>query len=257
MNHLGLFEGIGGFSLAARWAGWETVAWCEINPFCQKVLKYHFPRAQGFTDIKQTDFTQYANRIDVLTGGFPCQPFSLSGDLRGTEDNRYLWPEMLRCICEVRPTWVVAENVYGITTGKFNNVFEVVCSQMEAEGYSVLPVIIPASSVGAPHQRDRVWFIAHRNSEGLQVGVQTGVGSVHEQAKPFQGREFTRTFTKADWTEFPTQSPVFIRDDGLSSRLDGITLSKWREESIKSSGNAIVPQVFYQIAKAINECARQ
>lgn len=119
MRHIGLFEGIGGFSLAAKWMGWETVAWCEWSPFCQQVLKYHFPDAEGFGDITKTDFLKYANKIDILTGGFPCQPYSLAGKRKGTEDERHLWPEMLRAIREIQPKWVVGENVSGIINVPF------------------------------------------------------------------------------------------------------------------------------------------
>jgi DNA (cytosine-5)-methyltransferase 1 len=104
MNHIGLFEGIGGFSLAARWMGWETIAWCEWNEFGQKVLKHHFPKAQPHGDITKTDFTIYRGQCDVLTGGFPCQPYSLAGKRKGKEDDRHLWPEMLRAIREIQPT---------------------------------------------------------------------------------------------------------------------------------------------------------
>lgn len=116
MTHLGLFAGIGGFELAAKSMGWETKAWCEINPFCQKILRYHFPESEGFEDITKTDFTKYANTIDILTGGFPCQPFSVAGNRAGQEDNRYLWPQMLRAIRETKPRIIVAENVAGLFT---------------------------------------------------------------------------------------------------------------------------------------------
>jgi DNA (cytosine-5)-methyltransferase 1 len=163
MKHLGLFEGIGGFSLAAHWAGWETLAWCEWNEFGQKVLRHHFPEAEGFGDIKKTEFTKYANRIDVLTGGFPCQPFSLAGKRKGTEDERHLWPEMLRAIREIQPTWVVGENVFGIVNWDGGMVFNQVQSDLEAEGYEVQPYVLPACAVNAPHRRDRVWFVAYSN----------------------------------------------------------------------------------------------
>ena len=114
MNHLGLFEGIGGFSLAARWMGWETKAWCEINPFCQTILNYHFPEAEMLIDIKKETFKKYANKIDIITGGFPCQPYSQAGKRLGKEDERHLWPQMLRAIKEVQPRWVVGENVLGL-----------------------------------------------------------------------------------------------------------------------------------------------
>ena len=161
MNHLGLFEGIGGFSLAARWMGWKTLAWCEWNEFGQKVLRYHFPEAEGFGDITKTDFRKYANKIDILTGGFPCQPYSVAGKRKGTEDERHLWPEMLRAIREIKPTYVVGENVGGLVSWNGGLVFEQVQSDLEAEGYKVQPFILPACAKNAPHRRDRVWFIAY------------------------------------------------------------------------------------------------
>lgn len=114
MTHASLFSGIGGFDLAAEWAGWTNVFNCEIDPFCRKVLAYHFPNAFQYEDIKTTDFRPLRGCVDVLTGGFPCQPFSLAGKRKGTDDNRYLWPEMLRAIRELAPRWVVGENVFGI-----------------------------------------------------------------------------------------------------------------------------------------------
>ena len=114
MTHGSLFSGIGGFDLAAQWLGWENIFHCEINPFCQIVLKYHFPNSIQHHDITKTDFTIYRGRIDVLTGGFPCQPFSVAGKQLGTEDDRHLWPEMLRVIREVAPEWIVGENVRGL-----------------------------------------------------------------------------------------------------------------------------------------------
>ena len=115
MNHASLFSGIGGFDLAAREVGWNNVFQCEIDPFCQSVLKYYFPKTVLYEDIKRTDFTSWKGKIDVLTGGFPCQPFSVAGQRKGADDDRYLWPEMLRVIRETRPLWVIGENVAGIT----------------------------------------------------------------------------------------------------------------------------------------------
>lgn len=162
MTHASLFSGIGGFDLAAEWAGWTNVFNCEIDPFCRRVLAYHFPNAIQYEDIKTTDFRPLRGGVDVLTGGFPCQPFSLAGKRKGTDDNRYLWPEMLRAIRELAPRWVVGENVFGIVNWSDGLVFEQVCADLEAEGYEVQPFIIPACAVDAPHRRDRVWFVAHR-----------------------------------------------------------------------------------------------
>jgi DNA (cytosine-5)-methyltransferase 1 len=110
MNHASLFSGIGGFDLAAREVGWNNVFQCEIDPFCQSVLKYYFPKTVLYEDIKRTDSTSWKGKIDVLTGGFPCQPFSVAGQRKGADDDRYLWPEMLRVIRETRPLWVIGEN---------------------------------------------------------------------------------------------------------------------------------------------------
>lgn len=162
MTHASLFSGIGGFDLSAEWMGWNNVFNCEINPFCRKVLAYHFPNAKQYEDVKAVDFTIYRGHVDVLTGGFPCQPFSLAGKRRGTEDNRYLWGEMLRAIQQIAPRWVVGENVPGIVSWSDGMVFEQVQSDLEDAGYEVQPYIIPACAVDAPHRRDRVWFVAHR-----------------------------------------------------------------------------------------------
>lgn len=178
MTHASLFSGIGGFDLAAEWVGWNNVFNCEINPFCRKVLAYHFPNAKQYEDVKAVDFTIYRGHVDVLTGGFPCQPFSLAGKRRGTEDNRYLWGEMLRAIKEIEPRWVVGENVLGIVSWSDGMVFEQVQSDLEDAGYEVQPYIIPACAVDAPHRRERVWFVAHRRDagvEGLQRGRTIGV----------------------------------------------------------------------------------
>lgn len=186
--HGSLFSGFDAPSIAASWMGWKNAFHCEINPFCNEILKYWFPDSEHYEDITKTDFSQWKGRIDVLTGGFPCQPFSLAGQRKGADDNRYLWPHMLRAIREIRPAWVIGENVAGILTmvqpgketevgsqtslfGEDNRkrillrqeyVVETICKDLEREGYSVQPLLIPACAVGAPHRRDRVWVIAHR-----------------------------------------------------------------------------------------------
>jgi DNA (cytosine-5)-methyltransferase 1 len=283
-KHIGLFEGIGGFSLAARWAGWKTVAWCEWNDFGQRVLRYHFPEAEGFGDITKTDFTKYADKIDILTGGFPCQPYSLAGKRKGKEDERHLWPEMLRAIREIRPTYVVGENVFGLINWNGGLVFEEVQTDLEAEGYEVWAFVLPACAVNAPHRRDRVWFVAKNVTNPDSYGCirsyceyevnasQRGINALNDieqnvmytDSTSQQGKHICQTrerkFNGPDsgnginnFENFPTQSPICGRDDGLPSELDGITFPKWRNESIKAYGNAIVPQVAYEIFKAINQ----
>ena len=331
MNHIGLFEGIGGFSLAARWMGWETIAWCEWNEFGQKVLKHHFPKATGHGDITKTDFTIYRGQCDIVTGGFPCQPYSLAGKRKGKEDDRHLWPEMLRAIREIQPTWVVGENVFGLVNWDGGLVFNEVQADLEAEGYEVFPYVLPAVSVNAPHRRDRIFFVAYsvnyrhsakrkkesrpdslqgisgqtmdtrefngtsissattnsnsngqhgcnseyeiNTSEGGEYALgnieQMGSNDANSNNKRLERRTSKRIQTNEgagngiqngityrnskqnSWQNFPTQSPICSGDDGISSRLDFITFPKWRNESIKAAGNAIVPQVAYQIFKAI------
>ena len=170
MKHGSLFSGLGGFDLAAEWMGWENIFHCEWMEFPRKVLDYHFPNADSHIDICKTDFKKYANKIDILTGGFPCQPFSMAGKRKGTNDERYLWGEMLRAIQEIEPTFVIAENVFGITNIDDGLVFEQVCLDLEAQGYEVQPFIIPAAAKNAPHRRDRVWFVA---TDTHSVGLQT------------------------------------------------------------------------------------
>ena len=204
MIHASLFSGIGGAELAASWMGWDNAFHCEINEFPRKVLEYWFPNSISYEDITKTDFSKWRERIDVLTGGFPCQPFSVSGRRRGAEDDRYLWTEMLRAIREIQPTWVVGENVAGIVSmvqpsqnvemGRADYLFEenkiyraehqftidVICKDLECAGYSVQPIVIPACAVGAPHRRDRVWIIAHRTDTGIESVQQEGQNRVRE-----------------------------------------------------------------------------
>ena len=283
MRHGSLFSGIGGFDLAAEWMGWENVFHCEWMEFPRKVLDYHFPNADSHIDICKTDFRKYANTIDVLTGGFPCQPFSLAGKRKGTDDERYLWGEMLRAIQEIKPRFVIAENVFGITNIDGGLVFQQVCLDLENEGYEVQPFIIPAAAKNAPHRRDRCWFIAaNANGNGLNERnrndeVNTSEGGeyalndikqifinpkcIGRDQGSFHNGQFTQTqqtecgkqqFSRANstqswWRDFPSQSPICGGDDGLSTELDGITFSKWRAESIKGYGNAIVPQIAVQL----------
>ena len=338
MTHGSLFSGIGGFDLAAEWMGWENKFHCEWNTFGQKVLHHYWPQAEQFTDIKKSNFTKYANRIDILTGGFPCQPYSSAGKRLGKEDERHLWPEMLRCIQEVQPRWVVGENVLGLVNWSGGLVFHEVQADLEAEGYEVQPYVLPAVSVNAPHRRDRVWFVAYSasaseranqlrgirckdgeisgkgsqtihdafrsdgiegittntNSNGLNQcnsnnEVNTSEGGVnalgdtnksngngdvadtlckgYTRATSYGIQEMERITSQwnaissrshkgINWVNFPSVSPICTGDDGISDRLDSITFPKWRNESIKAGGNAIVPQVVYQIFKTIEQYER-
>lgn len=161
MRHLDLFSGIGGFALAAEsvWPDVEHI-FCDIEPFAQAVLRKHWPEAKIYDDIKKLEGGGLGT-IDIVTGGFPCQPFSAAGQRRGKEDDRHLWPEMLRVIREAAPRWVIGENVGGLLTWNGGMVLDEVYADLEREGYSVWAFVIPAAAVGAPHRRDRVWIIAH------------------------------------------------------------------------------------------------
>ena len=337
LTHGSLFSGIGGFDLASEWMGWKNVFHCEYDPFCQKVLKHHFPNSKLYKDVRKFDATNYLGRVDILTGGFPCQPFSNAGLRKGTEDERHLWPEMLRVIREVSPKYVVGENVRGLLNWSGGLVFEEVCADLENEGYEVTPYLLPACGKNAPHRRDRIWFIANstkrnggrntrsvpskekeericerneipkstmsgevfgssKNSDengrgsfkrkeesnvrrfgnigaGDNVGVPSNDAEVRDvpdtDNEGLQGGEEIRNkgrnvknkqkgvnsirLPRNDWEKFPTQPPLCGGDDGLPQELDGITFPKWRKESIKSYGNAIVPQVAHEIFKAIQK----
>jgi DNA (cytosine-5)-methyltransferase 1 len=249
---------MGGFDLAAEWMQWENVFHCEWNEFGKKVLNYYWPKAISYHDITKTDFTIHRGKIDILTGGFPCQPYSSAGKRKGKEDERHLWPEMLRAIREIQPRWVVGENVLGLVNWSGGLVFHEVQADLEAAGYEVWPYVLPAVSVNAPHRRDRVWFVAYRNAADTgHTGLQ-GVTDKRENRREKSIRVTNRRVNPTgllcpNWQKFPTQSPICTGNDGLSSKLDGITFSKWRNESIKAAGNAIVPQVVYQIFKAIEQ----
>ena len=295
MRHGSLFSGIGGFDLAAEWMGWENVFHCEWMPFPRKILNYYWPKSINYENICTTDFTPHRGNIDILTGGFPCQPYSSAGKRLGKEDERHLWPHMRRAIREIEPTWVVGENVRGLTNWSGGVVFEEVCADLEACGYEVQPVLLPACAVGTPHRRDRIWFVAYSNSNGFnQCDSQNekhpgktrfdALNDVNENDEQWnvvnsmrercEGSIPTNIFgqfsneknsneinllsirrwrKKLSFERFPTQSPICGGDDGLPTELDGITFSKWRNESIKGYGNAVVPQLVLSIFKTIEK----
>lgn len=256
---------MGGFDLAAEWMGWENVFHCEWNPFGQKILKHYWPKAISYEDITKTDFTIHRGSIDILTGGFPCQPYSLAGARKGTDDNRHLWPEMLRSIREIKPKWVVGENVPGIANWNGGLVFEEIQNNLEVEGYKVQPVHIPAIAIGADHIRERVWFVAYSSSMGRQnvqsnIGSSSYTGSNSERGRKTiegGGKEADELDSQSNpflrFQEMYGKPPIFDVDDGLPFRLDGITVPKWLEESHKGAGNAIHPKVAHQIFKAIEQ----
>lgn len=170
MNHGSLFSGIGGFDLAAQRVGWKNIFQIEIEEKARKILQKHFPDTERYADIKDFDGRQYAGNIGIISGGFPCQPFSTAGKRKGSADDRAIWFEMFRVVSEIRPRWVVAENVSGLLTIESGMAFERVCTDLESEGYTVQSFIIPACAVGAPHRRNRVWIVAHQNTNSCTDG---------------------------------------------------------------------------------------
>lgn len=413
IRHASLFSGIGGADLAAYQVGWTNMFTCEIDDFCNKVLDYWFPNTERYHDIKGTDFSKWRGKIDVLSGGPPCQAVSVAGKRKGDKDDRFLWDEFIRAVREIQPAWIVAENVYGILSmvesgetpyveredSLFGEIEEdsgwvyqryvlyKIISEIENEGYEALPIVIPACAVGAPHKRMRVWIICHRvdaDTEGeprgehngeTSDGESRGFGGVHSEeyvtdsgsvgretggdnlgqgqlrdssrrndkedkrerdgrvdrigqagkitadtdgaglqeersgeqpagsSGESEGRAFTDTVvarvenvrerengiceqghpsnpdgelverrdgetqeerkrayeriesfgSQRGWGSFPSVSPVCGRDDGLSGRLDGITFSKWRKESIKAYGNAWCVPVAYEIFRILDK----
>ncbi len=232
MQHLDLFSGIGGFALAAKWAGIETIAFCEIDEFAKKILHKNFPNILIHEDIKFLNGKGFKG-IDLITGGYPCQPFSTAGKRRGKEDNRHLWPEMLKIIKSAKPSWVVCENVIGhITLG-----FKEVCSDLESQGYAVQSFVIPACAKDAPHRRDRIWIIANANS----ISNNRFWDDIKEKRTVDSDRQssFRVVFDPRE-TTYPRR---WGRANGIPSRMD--------KDRLKALGNAIVPQVAYEILSAI------
>lgn len=288
-RHLDLFSGIGGFALAARWAGFETVGFIERDDYCQRILEKHWTGTFCYPDIKTFDGRSYRN-IDLLTGGFPCQPFSCAGQQRGKEDDRYLWPDMLRVIEEVKPAWIVCENVAGI----INLALDDCIAGLESLGYSAIPFVIPACAVDAKHRRNRVWIVANaaQQSEREQAN-EANPHTVSWKARNefvYSGSSLADAnksgSQRRDSAELPECSceRAIGQGDSLASdatrefphgarserrrRTESSNRCEWLPEPevgrvangipnqvdrLKGLGNAIVPQVAYQILKAIRQ----
>jgi len=250
---LDLFSGIGGFSLGLDRAGMETVAFCENDKFCQKVLAKHWPDVPVHNNIEELDGRQYRGSVELVCGGFPCQPFSVAGPQRGAEDDRALWPEMLRVIREVEPAWVIGENVSGIIHMELDNVL----SDLEGAGYSCQTFVIPACAVDAKHRRDRVWIVA--DTECLR---QQGQGE-HEHSgnqEAHRKRQASHALDVSVRKERGAQPGMGGMVDGVSRWLDepeGIprVIGKVpdRVHRLKALGNAVVPQVVEVLGKIIME----
>ena len=286
LTHLSLFSGIGGLDLAAEWAGFRTVGQCEWADYPRAVLEKHWPGLPRWRDIrtltKESFFEQTGLRtVDVISGGFPCQPFSFAGKRRGKDDDRYLWPEMLRVIRELQPTWVIGENVPGIV----NLALDEVLASLEAEGYEVQCFLVPACGVDAPHRRERCVIVAYSNKKrqneqfltsvtvektqscGTSDKERTFPDSYHQRFQKSGQKSKLKEIFKKNRTEFESggesQPRVGGMDDGFSCWLDepeGVPrvngTVKYRVARIQCLGNAVVPQQFYPFFAAIAEIER-
>ena len=239
VRHLDLFSGIGGFALAARMVGGiETVGFCEKDPWARKVLTKNFPGVPICEDIREVNGTKYGN-IDIITGGFPCQPYSVTGKRNGNADHRALWPEMLRVIRESKPSWVLGENVSGIVSMELDKI----CADLEAEGYEVQPLLIPACAADAPQERMRCWILADATGargQSKSGGVCQDAGQTRTQTnghqQPVGGGE-----AGGRPREWQPEPGVGRMADGIPNRVD----------RLRGLGNAIVPQVAAEILRAM------
>ncbi len=242
MNHGSLFSGIGGFDLAAEWMGWNNVFNCERDPWCRKLLQKRFPNAKSYGSIEDTDFTIHGGGVNILTGGDPCQPSSVAGERAGKSDVRFLWPQKRRVYNEIRPEFVVNENVPGTIS---NGILDEKIRNLEADGYTCWPpLVIPAGAAGAIHRRDRVWLVAY--------SMRTGRGKFNASTKPENEKKRNVRNSTVSVAEYgsiiwnPDQSEILRASYGIPDRLD-------RNRRISALGNAIAPQIAYQIFKAIEK----
>lgn len=267
MRVLDLFSGIGGFSLGLERAGMETVAFCEYDEKCRKVLKKHWPDVPQYNDVRTLTAEQLKNdgiTIDLICGGYPCQPFSTAGKRAGEEDDRHLWPEVLRLIQEIRPAWVLCENVAGhISMG-----LDSVLSELEGEGYQQQVFIIPACAVGAFHRRDRVWIIARTDSGAGRRGTQRepegnrkpriygpqeplanpdSINRSADQGEPDTGADRR---DESSGSGERSESGNWLSESGICRVANGVPN---RSHRLKQLGNAVVPQVVEIIGRAIME----
>ena len=270
MKVLDLFSGIGGFSLGLERAGMETIAFCEQDDKCRQVLSKHWPDVPQYNDVKTLTKEQLDNdgieKPGLICGGFPCQPVSVAGKRKGKDDDRYLWGEYFRLISEIKPDWVIGENVAGLITMGIDDVL----ADLEGKGYAVQTFVIPACAVGAYHRRDRVWIVANANKfsngkqyvneEKRQISKPRNNGSKESLAnasgKGLQGRQEVRNTERGraqrnqlsprcgerskpgNWLPEP---PVGRVANGVSGRMD----------RLKQLGNAVIPQIPEVIGKAI------
>jgi DNA (cytosine-5)-methyltransferase 1 len=248
MKLLDLFSGIGGFSLAARWANIETIQFVEKDEFCKKVLMKNFPNVPIHDDIRTFNFHE---DVEILTGGFPCQPFSVAGKKKGLLDDRFLWPEMLRIIRQCHPDWVIAENVTGIVAMELDNIL----TDLEREGYESQAFIIPACAANAPHRRDRLWIVANAMRKRCDNGFY-----YWESGHIQKDKEWDLATLQSEWSQLIPESWQTMQGgewmflNSLGKRINDGIPTKLDKDRIKALGNAIVPQIAYVLLKSIVLC---
>jgi len=245
-SHVDLFSGIGGFSLASHWAGFETIAFCEKDNWCQQVIRKHWPDVPIHGDIKSFPGELYRG-ADLLTGGFPCQPFAQCGKRKGKDDDRYLWPQMLKVINDIKPSWIVAENVPNI----IKMALPTVIADLAKSGYESSVLLLPAHGVGAPHRRRRAYVVAKSFNSN-----RNGIGSYREEVyqnrqgcgpelQDEQERQLRPMVSSQVWERI---DPRVLRvADGIPDRVD----------RLKGIGNAIVPQVAFEILNMIYQLIKK
>ena len=230
---LDLFSGIGGFSLGLESTGYfETIGFVEKDEFCQKVLKKNFNNIPIESEVRNVKGDRY--KADIITGGFPCQPFSVAGKRRGTEDDRYLWDETIRVIRECKPRWFIGENVEGIINISEGKVLQQIQKDLEAEGFEVQCVVIPASGIGAWHQRKRVWIIAHSNSNRDRIKI---TGSNGEE-KEIQGEHREKDSTSWKFIRTNTNDVPNSNSRNVETRRKGQRGVCKESKGQRSSSNA-------------------
>ena len=282
LQHLDLFSGIGGFSLGLEaTGGFETKAFCDIEEYPRQVLQKHWPHVKQYKDIKELTYDKLKadgiDSIDIITGGYPCQPFSIAGRQKGEQDSRHLWPEYFRLVKELRPTWVIGENVSGHIKLGLDTVIE----DLESEDYSVRPFSISASSIGANHQRERIWILAHSRRSQWPRAEQRGENeneTRQENANQFERSSSTSEVDVANtnderlqrqWQSRNQFTPRFNSSRESSEEGQRTMGQGWwesepnmgrvahgvpkRVDRLKSLGNSLIPQIPYYIGKTILE----
>jgi len=267
---LDLFSGIGGFSYGLEKTGFQTVAFCEMDKYCKLVLQKHWKGIRIYNDVKEiTKEKLEADGVElpeIITGGFPCQPFSIAGKQKGTNDDRHLWPEMFRIIKELKPRWIIGENVRGIVNIQDGMVFETVCTDLESEGYEVQAFNIPAAGVGAPHRRERIWIVAN-SRRTLRQGSSIREKNENETRKEDADQHQRSSSSPEPNVANASAGRCASQKTEVSTRGNGIEHQSWwqsepdvgrvahgvpgRVHRLKALGNSIVPKIAEEIGKAI------